>query len=474
MDTVKRFCLAIGLRTRLVLMATIFIVLNSQISTGHVSADDWPHWMGPTNDGVWNESGILEKFPESGPNVLWRHEIGAGYAGPSVAGGKVFVMDRTADAGKGNEVENDIRKSGKIGGGERIECLDLKTGEPIWSHDYDCPYEIAYPTGPRCTPTVDGDHVYILGAMGHLKCLTVAKGDVVWEKLLTEEYESKPPLWGYASHPMVDGDNLIVPVGGKGSGLVAFNKKTGEEIWRSVTTRDIGYAPVVIYEPKEESGASTGKRQLIFWHSDGITSVDPASGEQFWHTKFPAEPTPSVVTIATPVIAGNKLLIAEFYKGAIMLELGSNPPSSKEIWRDDQPNQRLEDAMNSMMATPIVKDSLVYGVAYKKGNGVLRCVELATGDMKWADDKWIAEKPLMFANGFITPNEDKVLIFDDLGELVIGKLSPTGFTELDRAKLLEPTSGARGRDVVWSHPAYSDGSILVRNDKEIIRVGLKK
>ncbi|MFK7768280.1 MAG: PQQ-binding-like beta-propeller repeat protein, partial [Mariniblastus sp.] len=284
-----------------------------------------------------------------------------------------------------------------------------------------------------------------------------------------------PPLWGYASHPMVDGENLIVPVGGEGSGLVAFNKKTGKEIWRAVTTGDIGYAPVVIYEPKNESGGAAGKRQLIFWHANGITSVDPASGEQFWFTKFPAEKNPSVVTIATPVIVKNKVLIAEFYKGAIMLELGSNPPSAKEVWRDSKPNERLEDAMNSMMATPIVKDSLAYGVAYgKRGNGVLRCVELETGDMKWADEKWIAEKPLMFANGFITPNEDKVLIFDDIGELIIGKLSPTGFDELDRAKLLEPTSGARGRDVVWCHPAYSDGSIVVRNDKEIIRVSLKK
>lgn len=443
--------------------------------TGTVIADDWPHWMGPTNDGAWNETGILEKFPESGPDVLWRHEIGAGYAGPSIADGKVFLMGRISDKGKGIKVENGIKKSGEIAGGERIECLDLKTGKPIWSHFYDCPYNIAYPTGPRCTPTIDGEHVYMLGAMGHLKCLTVAKGEVVWEKLLTKEYEAKPPLWGYASHPIIDGENLIVPVGGIGSGIVAFNKKTGKEIWRSVTTTDIGYAPLVIYNPKDTDGKSSGERQMIFWHATGITAVNPADGQEFWHTKFPEEVNPSVVTIATPILIGNRLLISEFYKGAIMLELGSNPPSVKEVWRDNKKGERLKDAMNSMMATPIIKDSLAYGVAYnKRGQGILRCIELATGDMKWADEDWLAEKPQLFANGFITPNEDKVLIFDDLGELIIGKLSPTGFEELDRAKLLEPTSVASGRDVVWSHPAYSDGSIVVRNDKEIIRVNLKK
>ena len=135
--------------------------------------------------------------------------------------------------------------------------------------------------------------------------MTVEKGEVVWEKLLTEVNEEvKPPFWGYASHPFIDGDNLIVPTGGKGSGLVAFNKKTGEEVWRSVTTRDIAYSPIVIYEPTD----ANGERQLIFWHGEGITSVNPDDGTEFWFTKFPEEANPSIVTIATPVLSGNKIV----------------------------------------------------------------------------------------------------------------------------------------------------------------------
>lgn len=435
-----------------------------------VEADDWPRWMGPKYDGVWYETGMIDKFPEGGPDVKWRTPLGAGYAGPAIAGGKIFIMDRTKDDGAGIETENNIREKGQIAGGERISCLDMKTGKQIWSLSYDCPYKIAYPTGPRCTPTVDGDHVYTLGAMGHLKCLKISDGSVIWEKSLTEDYEAKPPLWGFASHPYVDGDNLIVPVGGEGSGLVAFNKKTGAEVWKSVTTKDVAYSPVVMYEP------TGGERQLIFWHGEGITSVNPETGEEFWFTKFPEEPNPSIVTIATPVLTGNQLLIAEFYKGALMLEIGSNPPSVTEVWRNFKKNPKLDDAMNAMMATPIVKDGLAYGVAYsRRGGGVLRCIELATGEMKWNNETWMGgKKPLMFANGFITPNEDKCFVFNDVGELMIGKFSPEGFEELDRAKLLEPTSVARGRDVVWSHPAYSDGCVVLRNDKEIICVGLKK
>lgn len=480
-------CIAVGL-------------LYLAVCSTHASADDWPRWMGPKYDGVWHEIGMIDHFPESGPNIIWRQPLGAGYSGPSIADGKIFAMDRTKDDGVGIKTENDIRKAGEIAGGERIVCLDLKSGAVIWSHQYDCPYKIAYPTGPRCTPTVDGEFVYTLGAMGHLKCLTVADGDVVWEKMLTEEYKTRPPLWGYASHPFVDGDKLIVPVGcevrapaktktDKDSdkqphdsvnenpalgvtGIVAFDKRTGKEIWRAVKTRDVAYAPVVIYDPPK----SNGERQLIFWHGEGVTSLNPENGKEFWNVKFPEEANPSIVSIATPVITGNQLLIAEFYKGAMLLELGSNPPSATEIWRNFKQNPKLDDAMNIMMATPVVRNGFAYGIANNgRGQGLLRCIELKSGDMVWTDETWMGgSKPLNFSSAFITPNEEKYFIFNDIGELMIGKLSPSGFDELDRGKLLEPTSVARGRDVVWSHPAFSDGKIIVRNDKEIICVDLKK
>jgi outer membrane protein assembly factor BamB len=288
----------------------------------------------------------------------------------------------------------------------------------------------------------------------------------------------KPPLWGYASHPLVVGDSLIVPVGGKGSGVVAFNKATGEELWKSVTTFDICYAPLMMYEPRDAKGEKGAESQLIFWHADGVTSLNPESGKEYWTVKFPEERNASQTAIATPTLCGkdgNQLLISEFYKGSLLLEIGSNPPSVTEKWRQFKTNPKLDEAMNSMMATPVVKDGHAYGVAFNgRGQGVLRCIDLATGAMTWNQDDWMSEKPQLFATAFITPNEDKYFIFDDIGELIIGKLSPEGFEELDRAKLLEPTSVARGRDVVWSHPAYANGKMYVRNDKEIICVDLKQ
>ena len=162
------------------------ILIGIGLAVSMAFADDWPRWMGPNMDAVVNESGLISKFPEGGPEVLWRQPIGPGYAGPSVVGDHLYVMDRTEDAGKGNEVENAIKKAGQVAGGERVQCLNIQTGEQVWAHTYDCPYKIAYPTGPRTTPAVDGDHVYTLGAMGHLICFKSKSGEVVWEKELAD------------------------------------------------------------------------------------------------------------------------------------------------------------------------------------------------------------------------------------------------------------------------------------------------
>ena len=434
------------------------------------SADDWPHWLGQNRDGSWNEAGVLSKFPEAGPNVLWRQPIGGGYGGPSVVGDHVYVMERTKDDGKGIEVENDIRSAGEIAGGESIKCLNLKNGETVWEQSYECGYKIAYPNGPRCTPAVDGNRVYSLGAMGMLICMDRSSGKIKWKKSLTEEYEAKPPLWGYSSHPLIDGNNLIVPVGGKGTGVVAFDKMTGKEVWRAVNTFDIAYAPLVIYS-KNVDGKP--ERQLLFWHAEGVTSLNPKSGDEFWFVKFPEDRSPSQTSIATPKLIGNNLLISEFYKGSMLLELGSNPPSVNELWRSNVKDPRNQKSLNAMMATPTVKDGFAYGISFNgRGQGVFRCVKLENNELKWTKDDWLGKKPIMFATAFGVENEGKHFLFSDIGELLIVELSPEGFKELDRAKILEPTTPARGRKVVWCHPAFAQGKMIVRNDEEIVCVGL--
>ena len=439
-----------------------------------VSADDWPHWMGPKMDGVWNEGGIIEKFNDSKAKILWRQPIGGGYAGPSILGNRIYVMDRTKDDKKGVTVENNIRSVGEIPGGERVLCLDLRTGETIWEQAYESGYKIAYPNGPRCSIAIDGQHVYSLGAMGRLMCLEANDGTVVWKKDLVEEFKTRPPPWGYSSHPLIDGKKVIVPVGGEGTGLVAFDKETGKELWRSVTTIDIGYAPLVIYEGSTESGEKN--KQLIFWHGAGVTGLDPETGKEFWYVKFPEDPSPSITTIATPVLfEDGKLLISEFYKGSLLLQLSFHPPAAKEVWRSHKDDPRNKESLNSMMTTPIVKDGHAYGIAYDgRGHGVFRCIDLTSGKAKWTQQDWLAEKPIMFATAFGVSNEGRYFLFSDTGELLIAEMDTAGYREISRAKIIEPTSAARGRKVVWCHPAFADRKMVVRNDEEIVCVDLAK
>ena len=448
------------------LLFTVLICL-ALIGTSE-SQEDWPHWMGERRDGVWRETGMLDSFPDSGPAILWRSEIGSGYGGPAVVGQDIYLMDRIKDAGKGGEVENNIRKAGQIPGAERILCIEKDSGKTKWSYSYDCPYSIAYPTGPRCTPAVSGNEVYSLGAMGNLICLDRQRGTILWQKDLVAEYGAQPPLWGFSSHPLVDGEQLIVPVGGQGTAIVSFDRKTGREKWRALSTLDVAYAPVQIME-------QDGQRQLIFWHGEGVDSLNPETGEHYWNIKFPEEKNPSITSIATPRIMGNQIFISEYYKGSLLLEVSSNPPGVQEIWRSYQTDPRHLTALNSMMTTPVIKDGLVYGIGYnRKGEGVFRCLELGTGKMQWTQEDWMSDKPLMFATAFIVENEEKYFMFNDQGELMIVHLSPDGLKESGRAKILEPTGVARGRKVVWSHPAFSDGKMVVRNDKEIACVDLRK
>ena len=192
-----------------------------------VVADDWAQWRGPGRLAVWQEDGIVESFPEGGLTVTWRTPLRSGFAGPAVAGGRVFVLDWMEDP-----------QSRTLDGTERLVALDEETGEVLWTHEWTTTYRMlmaSYAVGPRATPTVDGDRVYAVGATGRLFCFDVASGDVLWSKDYIADYDTSVPTWGIASAPLVDGDKLIAVVGGEPDALVvAFDKRTGEEIWRAV------------------------------------------------------------------------------------------------------------------------------------------------------------------------------------------------------------------------------------------------
>ncbi len=215
--------------------AMLLVLLTMPLANNTSCAEDWPQWLGVRRDSVWRETGLIDRFPADGPRLVWRQKVAYGYAGPAVAAGRVFVADFQTDVAM---PEPEASRRHTLPGVERVLCLSTQTGEVLWKHEDPCTYHLSFPYGPRVTPTVDQDRVYTLGAEGHLLCLKVADGSVMWSKQLTQDYQCETPMWGFAGHPLVDGDRLICLVGGTGSVAVAFNKLTGQEIWRACRPRN--------------------------------------------------------------------------------------------------------------------------------------------------------------------------------------------------------------------------------------------
>lgn len=411
------------------------------------SGDDWPQWGGPQRDSVWRETGIVDKLPPVDPQTdklprMWTAKIGAGYAGPAIAGGRVFVMDRLPEQNL-----------------ERVLCLDAQTGQPLWKHEYEARYTISYPLGPRATPTVDGDRVYALGAMGNLFCFAVADGTIIWQKNLPADFGTKIPSWGMAGAPLIDGDQLIVLVGGKPDAMVvSFDKLTGKERWRALDGPEPGYCPPVVFE-------FGGKRQLIVWHPQAVVGLDPAGGKVLWQVPFAVQ---SGLTIPTPRKLGTRLFVTSFYNGPLMIDLGSDGVSPNVLWRTGASStERQNDSLHAIMCSPIVTEDCIFGVG---SYGELRCLDTKTGKIVWEThdatgrDRWW--------NAFLVPHDDQIVIANEQGDLIFAKLSRDGYKELSRAKMIEPTQPIARRMTVWSHPAFAMRSVFARNDGELIRVNL--
>ncbi|QEL18673.1 PQQ-binding-like beta-propeller repeat protein [Limnoglobus roseus] len=448
---------------RLPLMAFLGVAAVTPLAKG----DDWPQWMGPNRDGVWAETGVVEQLPAGGPKELWRVPIAAGYAGPAVADGKVYVTDRVLATGAKNP-DDPFDAKAKIGSTERVQCLDAKTGRQVWKHEYDCPYQISYPSGPRCTPTVHAGKVYSLGAMGDLYCLDAGTGQVVWSKNFPKDYAAKPPMWGFSGHPLVYKNLLICLVGGEGSVAVAFDKETGKEVWKALSAKEPGYGPPTLIE-------AGGKPQVLIWHAESINGLNPETGEKYW--SVPLAPSYGM-SIMAPRKAGDLLYVGGNGASAV-LKLDAEKPGATVVWQGamaDKPPKAK--GLYPINMTPFVDGGTIYGVDQP---GMFRAVELGTGKRLWFTHKPVIGKEQDedfkgsgSGTAFVVKNGDRYFLFAETGELIIAKLSREGYEELSRAKLLDPSGGAFGRKVVWTHPAFADKCVFVRNDKEIACFSLAK
>jgi len=384
-------------------------------------------------------------WPKEGPRLVWHRRLAEGYGMPTISRGRLFVFDRDGDRA-------------------RLQCWKSETGEPLWSYDYPTDYRdyYNYSGGPRCSPIVDDDRVYIYGVEGMLHCLRIEDGKLLWRVDTIADFHVRQNFFGVGSTPVIEGDLLIAQVGGsrrddpaktiydgpKGdkSGVVAFDKYTGKVRYR-VTDELASYAVPVL-------ATIDGRRWCFVLARGGLIGMDPATGKVDFHYPWRARIVESV-NASNPVVVGKRVFISETYgPGSALLEV--KPGDCKEVWTDADRGIR-EKSMQCHWNTPIYVDGYLYGCSGRHDNNAeLRCIELASGKIKWSQRGMSRTSLLKVENHFICLGED--------GILRLVKVNPEKYEEVSTIEYKLPGSQTEPllEEPCWAAPILSHGLMYVR------------
>ena len=398
-----------------------------------IVASDWPQFLGPQANGMSKETGILKDWNTKAPKEVWTLRVGEGYSAPSVAGDRLFMFDREGDQA-------------------RLRCLDRRTGKEIWTTSYPTSYEDMYQfsNGPRAAPLIEGDRVYIHGVDGMLRCQKTSDGSIIWEMDTNKKYGVVQNFFGVGSSPVIYGDKLIVMVGGSpadspkirtgntkgnGSGIVAFDKKTGKELYK-FSDEMASYATPIIAK-------INGRDYGLAFARGGLLGFDPKSGAKDFHFPWRARKIESV-NAATPVVIGDQIFITESYEyGGALLKVKNK--EVEVVWKDPP---RRGQSMASHWATPIHRNGYLYGChGESAGNAELRSLELATGKVLWSKPG-LKRTSLLYADGHL-------LVLGEGGDLTLVEANPKQYVEKGQLKKLVNSPA-------WNAPVLSKGLLYVR------------
>ncbi len=419
-------------RKRVFYFRTLLFLLTL---TCHSLADDWPQWRGPNRDGVWNETGILSSFPSGGLQPKWKVSVGFGFSTPIVQDGKLYLSDLT--------VEQPIVH-------ERLLCLNARSGKQLWmtQHDFSPPdwfFNPAQLRGPGPTPIIHDGRIYAISTFAVLQCFDARTGTVLWKHDLTTEYQLPPS--SLDASPLIDDHLLILSIGGKaGAGVIALDLLTGHEVWRALSEGATWSSPVIF--------SAGGVRQLIVWMRQSVTSLNPTNGAVYWTEPTVSGGSPGFSAVSTPVLHGDRLLVS-----GLMFQLDSNRPAAKVLWPDTPSGTRR---ILSDTSTPLFRDDFVYS---PRSGGPFVRLEAATGRELWQTNTVTALRKGALVH--FTPNGSSLFLVTDQGDLIRAQLSPTGYRELERCHIIDPTSPLFEFQFAWSAPAFANRHLFIRNDREL-------
>lgn len=393
------------------------------------AAADWPQFLGPNRDGTTTESVTGWK---NDLKPLWKKPVGESHSSPVVVGGVVYAF---------------YQPKGK--NADALAAFDAKSGEMKWEKSYDrAEFKPLFGNGPRSTPVVSGGKVFTLGGTGTLACWDAKTGEIDWKVDTLKEFNAKNLFFGISTSPLViDGDKVIVMVGGKGAGVVAVEAKTGKTAWKATD------------EPASYSSPVLANKQLVLLTGAGLLGLSP-KGDKLWAVPFEGKVGNLIESSATPLVVGDVVIGSTVTGGSIAVKTVEKAGTftTEEVWKSEK--------LTCYFSTPVVVGEHLYMIngaaSITKPTITLRCVELKTGKVAWEKPNVGRYHAAIVRCG--EPGKENLLMLDDNGFLSLLEPNPKEFKQLARSKVCGPT---------WAHQAVVDGHVYLRDEKELICVPLK-
>ena len=407
----------IGYGNALVLFAVLGLLSGSGFGQRLASGEDWPCFLGPRQDGISRETGILKQWPAGGPPRVWSRRVGNSYSAPVTSRGRLVVFHRV----KGNET---------------LDCLDARTGKPFWSFDYPTEYEdrYGYNNGPRSSPAIDGNRVYAYGAEGTLTCLDFETGRLLWQRRANQEFRVPQGFFGAGTAPLIEEGLVLLNLGGPdGAGVVAFDKLTGKTVWKASNDGASYSTPI--------TRTINGKRLAVFFTQAGLLVLEVKTGAEAYRFPFRSKLYESV-NAASPVVVDDIVFLSATYGvGSVALRMGSG--GLEPLWQN-------RTAMQNHWATSIYWQGFLYGMDGRHESGSnLRCIEFKTGTVKWSADQGLGRASFIMVDGHL-------IALGERGDLALIEVNQEKYLEKARARVLDYPC--------WTPPVLSHGLLYVRNE----------
>jgi outer membrane protein assembly factor BamB len=417
-------------------MPRLLCLLALLSAAGLGPAADWPQWRGPHRDGVSAETGLLKAWPKEGPKLAWKADLGGvGYGSPAVAGGKVYILAAEDD---------------KEGQKEYCLCLDAKSGQRLWKAEIPAAeggYLYGWGSGPRSTPTFDGDAVYVLGARGDLLRLNAADGKKAWAVNLKKDFGGGIPTWGYSESVLIDGDNVVCTPGGKSGAVLALDKKTGKAVWQSADLTDpAGYSSLVAADVG-------GVRQYVTQTQQAAVGVRAKDGKLLWRE---AALKRAVAVIPTPIVHdGYAFFTAGYGAGSELFKLTSKDglTTAAEVYSGNK-------VLVNQHGGAVRVGGYVYGFSDNGKRWV--CIDYKSDD---ADPVWESKA---LEKGSVSAADGHLYCYGEkTGTCVLAEADPKAWAEKGRLELPEKSKLPRREGGIWAHPVIADGKLYLR-DHELL------